>query len=145
MRFLLCCATVLLISCGKAADTPRSESPATTTASGFAGMWHVRGYNHAGDSIVGYDLTAGADTSGWTITFPNRPPIAVRVVAMTGDSVVTEAGPYESVLRPGVQVSTRAVFHLQGDTLVGQTLAHYATTGADSVLAIASKGTRMQH
>jgi hypothetical protein len=108
-------------------------------------MWHVLGYNHAGDSIVAYDLTASADTSGWTIIFPNRAPIAVRVVAMAGDSVVTEAGPYESVLRPGVQVSTHAVFRLQGDTLVGSTLARYATKGADSVLAIASKGTRMQH
>ena len=42
-----------------------------------------------------------------------------------GDSIITDAGPYESVLRKGVQVNTRVVSRLRGDKLVGTTTAHY--------------------
>lgn len=40
-------------------------------------------------------LTATANDSGWTMTLTGRDPVAVRVIAMGGDSVVTEAGPYQ--------------------------------------------------
>ena len=49
---------------------------------------------------------ATADTTGWTMAFVDRPPMPVRVLALAGDSVVTEFGPYESVVRPGVTVLT---------------------------------------
>jgi hypothetical protein len=108
----------------------------------MAGTWNVRGLNEAGDSIVGYRLVATSDTTGWTIAFPNRDPLPVRIVAVAGDSIVTDAGPYESVLRPGVQVTTHGVFRMRGDTLVGTTVARYTPAGADSVLVVRSVGTR---
>jgi hypothetical protein len=107
-----------------------------------AGKWNVRATTGAGDSLVGYQLTATTDTLGWTITFPNRKPIPMRIVAVDGDSVVTEAGPYESVLRKGVQVRTRNVNRLQDGKLVGTTEARYVTTGADSVLRLRTEGKR---
>jgi hypothetical protein len=70
-------------------------------------------------------MVATADESGWSFNFPKRDPIPVRVVAVEGDSIVTEAGPYESVLRKGVQVSTRTVTRLDGDRLTGTTVAKY--------------------
>jgi hypothetical protein len=64
------------------------------------------------------------------------------VVLVDGDSVVAEAGPFESVLRPGVMVTTRTVARLQGDMLTGTLVAHYVTEGADSVLVGRLHGTR---
>jgi hypothetical protein len=92
---------------------------------------------------VTYDLKATPDTTGWTITFPNRPPVPVRVVSVAGDSIVTDAGPYPSVLRKGVQVRTRGAFRLQDGKLVGTTVATYTgTKTADSMLTVRSEGTR---
>ena len=39
-------------------------------------------------------------------------------------------------------VSTHSVYRLEGDRLVGDVVAHYATTDADSVLQLTSEGTR---
>ena len=117
-------------------------APAPVSLSSFAGTWRVRGFNAKGDSIVGYQLVATADTAGWKIVFPNRAPVAAHVVAVAGDSVTMEAGPYASVLRKGLQVRTHAVIRLQGGKLVGTTVAHYVTSKDDSVLLIRNEGTR---
>jgi hypothetical protein len=93
--------------------------------------------------VVEAELVATADTSGWTLTGPNRKPIPVRVIAVAGDSIVTAAGPFESFIRKGVQVTTRAVYRLQGDKLVGTTEARYAIGGRDSVAHRPSEGTRL--
>ena len=69
----------------------------------------------------------------------NREPIPVRVVAVGGDSVVTEAGPYESVLRPGQKVTTRTVGHYKGDTMTGTIEARYAS---GDVIRLKTAGTR---
>ena len=87
-------------------------------------------------------LNAGADTTGWTTTLPNRPPVATRVVLVSGDSIVTENGPYESVIRKGVQVRTRSVMRLRDGKLIGNTVATYSAPGADSVLRLRTEATR---
>ena len=76
------------------------------------------------------------------MTLPNRPPVATRVVLVSGDSIVTENGPYESVLRKGVQVRTRSVMRLRDGKLIGNTVARYTTSGADSVLRLRTEATR---
>jgi hypothetical protein len=87
-------------------------------------------------------MVATADTSGWTMTGPKGKPVPVRVVAVAGDSIVTEAGPFESFIRKGVQVTTRTVSRLQDGKLVGTIEAHYATKSGDSVSTRRSEGTR---
>ena len=76
------------------------------------------------------------------MTFPNRKPVPVRVVAVAGDSTVTEAGPFESFIRKGVQVTTRTVNRLQDGKLVGTIEARYATKAGDSVAHRPTEGTR---
>ncbi|HSE26778.1 MAG TPA: hypothetical protein VLA95_01010 [Gemmatimonadales bacterium] len=127
-----------------AADTTAAAMPAapTVTLADFAGNWQVVARNEAGDSVT-YQLAAGADPATWSITFPGRDPIPARVVEVAGDSVVVEGGPFESAMRPGVQVETRTVLRLQDGALVGQTVARYATTGPDSVANITARGTRL--
>jgi hypothetical protein len=153
---LFCCAAVLA-GCAKsenraaenrtAMDTA-AAAPATPTTSAtisladVAGKWKVRSTDEAGGNVVETELVATADTSGWTLTGPNRKPIPVRVVAVGGDSLVTEAGPYESFIRKGVQVRTRTVNRLRDGKLVGTTEAHYALKGRDSVAQRLTEGTR---
>jgi len=145
---LLCCAAVL-VGCAKpeaepAADTTAAmPAPVMLTAADVAGKWHMVVMGETSDSVlVEYDLTATAADTGWTILLPNRPAMALRVM-FSGDSVVIDSGPYESVLRKGVQVTTHGVSRLQGGMLVGMTTAHYATKSGDSVVMLRNRGTRV--
>lgn len=154
-RFAICCCAVVLAACTKAkeepamdamADAPAADAaaaPATMSLADVAGKWNVRTMTESGDStLVTYEMVASADSSGWTLNFPKRKPIPVRVVAVDGDSIVTEAGPFESVLRKGVQVTTRTVNRLQDGKLVGATVARYVGGGPDSVRNLRFEGTR---
>jgi hypothetical protein len=112
------------------------------TAAQLAGKWNVRAVAFSGDTTPTVSvLTATSDDDGWTITFPNRPPLETRV-RFDGDSAMTDTGPYESVRRKGVQVTTNTVFRLEGDSLVGISLARYATKGVDSVMRFRVTGSR---
>jgi hypothetical protein len=94
-------------------------------------------------SATTYVLTATNNTSGWTITFPGRAPIPAKV-SVDGDSIMLSAGPFQSVRRKGVQVTTYSVSRLQNGSLVGSTTAHYKTKAADSVLMLNTQGTKAQ-
>jgi len=147
---LFACGSLLLVAVacsrpdtGTARDTTATATPPAASLADFAGTWQVRGNNEAGDSIISYRLVATGDTTGWTMTFPGREPVPVRVVSVAGDSVIAEAGPYASALRPGVQVRTHSIFRRSGDTIVGVTHARYDVRTADSLMTIRSTGTRV--
>jgi hypothetical protein len=86
-----------------------------------------------------YQSVVTAD--GWTMMLPDRDPIE-GVATTSGDSIIVDAGPYESVRRDGLMVTTHAVYRLEGDRLVGTVVAHYETSDADSVLTLTTEGTR---
>src|SRR5262245_4629060 len=80
---LLCCAAVL-VGCSKGEETPAADStaaaaaPPALTLADLAGKWHARVMGETSDSVlVEYDLTATADTTGWMMMLPNRPPMAL--------------------------------------------------------------------
>jgi hypothetical protein len=107
-----------------------------------AGTWTYVAKSPAGDTtLVTAELTITADPAGWTILLPGRPAMPVRVT-VSGDSVLTATGPYESVLRKGVQVTTDGVLRMSNGRLVGTTTAHYTTTGPDSVRQLVVEATR---
>jgi hypothetical protein len=156
-RLAFFCCTAVLAGCGRPADRTAGEQAAMDTAApatpatsatislaDVAGKWKLRSTDEAGGNPVEVEMIATADTSGWTLTGPNRKPIPIRVVAVAGDSIVTEAGPYESFIRKGVQVRTRSVSRLQGDKLVGTIEARYATKSGDSVSQRRTEGTRTE-
>jgi hypothetical protein len=120
-----------------------TATSATISLADVAGKWKIRATDEADGTVIESELTATADTSGWTVTFPNRKPIPVRIIAVAGDSIVTEVGPYESVRRKGVQVTTRTVRRLQDSKLVGTSVARFATRGPDSVARYRLEGTRI--
>ena len=147
------CIALALMSC-KPADKPAetttaeapaaaAEAPATISLADMAGTWKVESKLEGSDKVaVTYDMVTTADRNGWSIQFPKRDPIPVRVVAVEGDSVVTEAGPFESALRKGVQVSTRVVARMEDGKMVGKTVARYQVTGPDTVANLTFEGTR---
>jgi len=160
MRHLVscCCAAVVLVGCAKseqqqAKDTTAEAAPASTAAptppapppislADVAGKWSMTTMTEKGDStLVKYELVATGDTTGWTFNFPKRKPVPAHV-AVGGDSIIIDAGPFESVLRKGVQVTTHGVARLQDGKLVGTTVARYATHDADSVRNLRFEGTR---
>lgn len=158
-RIALCCCVVVLAGCNKpkeqppaaeapaaAAETPAAPpAPAPLALADLAGKWNLRTMPENSDStLISYEMVATGDTTGWVFHFPKRKPVPIRVVAVAGDSLVLEAGPYESVLRKGVQVTTRSVSRLQDGKLVGATTAHYKTSGPDSVRQLRVEGTRAQ-
>jgi hypothetical protein len=143
----------ILVACSKnetpAADTsaaaaaPAPAATAPAAAPNVAGTWNVKVMPQAKDTVLlTYTLVATNDKTGWKLTLPNRPTMDGRVMSMDNDSVVIENGPYSSVLRKNQQVWTHSAMHLEGDKLVGTTVAHYTTKGADSVVMLRTEGTR---
>ena len=126
---------------GTAAAMP--APPATVALSELAGRWNGRATPEAGSDTTPttYTIVATADTTGWMMEFPGRAPLPMRVRA-DADSIITEVGPYESVRRKGVQVTTRSTMRRQGEQLVGTSVATYKSSGADSVLRLRMDATR---
>jgi hypothetical protein len=135
----------VLAACSKP-DAPPPAVPAppaaTVNLADAAGTWTLSVMGESSDSVLLTNtIVASADPAAWTLTLPGRAPMALRV-SISGDSIITEAGPYESVLRPGVQVSTRSAMRLENGQMVGTTVARYSGGGADSVRVLRTRGTR---
>lgn len=126
-----------------AANAPAPAATTPISLNDVAGKWNMTSTPDTGanTSPTTYVLTATASNSGWTLNFPGRPPVAVKV-STDADSITMDAGPYLSVRRKGMQVTTHSVTRMQGTDLVGMTVAHYVTKGADSVLMLKTHGTR---
>lgn len=161
-RIAICCCAAVLAGCAKkesasadstsamASSTSSTTSTSTTAApapvnlADVAGKWNMRSVPMSGDtSATSYVLIATANTSGWSMTFPGRAPVPVKVT-VGGDSIMLAAGPYSSVRRKGVQVTTYGVARIQSGSMVGTTTAHYKVKSADSVLVLSTTGTRAQ-
>jgi hypothetical protein len=156
-RVVCCMCAVLLTACAKKDNAATDTTVATTTDSAaapappaptainladIAGKWNLSSVPTTGTATpVKSVLDAKSTTSGWTLTFPGRKPVAEHVT-VAGDSVMLESDPYESVLRKGVQVRTTGVFRLQNGNLIGQNTAHYSVKTADSVLVLNTTATR---
>ncbi len=78
------------------------------------------------DSVVTPWVLVSVDGKSWTLHFPNRDPVPVRVLASGGDSIVMEFGPYSSIMRPGQMVTVRSVGHVKGNEMTGTFESHFA-------------------
>ena len=150
MRRTLLLCTVLLFGCAKS-EPPVSDSTsiggatdgmATISLADVAGTWDGSVTAVGNDTVLtNLELIATQDPSGWTmkVTNANNPTMttlvpALRVVA-EGDSVIVEAGPFQSVLRAGQEVSTHTVYRLQDGKLVGMIQATYPASGETIMLS----------
>jgi hypothetical protein len=150
------CLSILVAACTTAGDhrtdssagaldTARSAAGADASSAvlrGVAGKWNMIARPTAGrDSTpTRLVLNAGGDTTGWTMVLGGQTvPLHVR---LSGDTIVATSDPYSSVRREGVTVRTTSSHHLEGDRLVGTTVAHYLVKGADSVRVFRTEATR---
>lgn len=124
-------------------EQPAAEMPAPAEAplTEWAGTWEAVAVMESGDTVP-YTFTASEDRTGWTATLPDRDPMPLRVLSVEGDSVVTELGPYESLLREGVQVTVRQVGRIQNGRMEATMEAHYSGGDEDTVVAGTVEGTR---
>ena len=125
------------------AAAPAAPAAAPISLKTIAGRYRVTSRGQSGDtSVVTYELNATGDTTGWTVTYPNRKAVPMRVVLVEGDSIVTETGPFTSVRRSGVPVTTRTTYRWENGQLVGTTVAHYAVKGPDTVRIFVVEGVK---
>ena len=155
-RVAIACSLGLLVAGCTKSDTPATDTAAAVAPAAMepapapalaladlAGKWNMRSVPESGTDTTAtvYVLNATADTSGWSLEFPNgtKTPLAVHP---GGDSLHLVSGTYASPRRKGVKVKTESTWRLQGDKLVGVVIARYQTTGPDSVLRLRSEGTK---
>ena len=137
MRRLMLLCFVALVAHAAVASAQKPAAPAAPAApapaaglkaSDVAGTWDGKTMMGPKDSVVAtWVMAVTADGKGWTLTLPNRAPIPARILASGGVSIVTEMGPYESVVRPGQMVTTRSTGHYKGDAATGTLEGHYAS------------------
>jgi hypothetical protein len=122
--FNIACASFTLA----AIQTPALAQGTGIRFSDVAGTWEGRSMVGQKDSVfVTWVLTATPDGKGWTLKRANRDPVPVRIIAIGGDSIVWESGPYPSMLRAGQMATTRTVGHFKGDNMTGTWAARYAS------------------
>ena len=136
------------VDTGTAAMAPEPAPAAAPAAApislpSVAGKYRVTSRGQGPDTtVVTSELNVTGDTTGWTITYPNRAPVPVRIVTVSGDSIVAETGPFTSVRRAGVPVTTRTTYRWQNGQLVGTTVAHYDVKGPDTVRVFVIEGAK---
>jgi len=157
-RFVLACTcsvAVVAAACGggsnskPAADTtataaapPAPPPPPALTYADVAGKWNLKVTNPGSDSTILTEvLNATASDTGWTAIRGKLKAVKVRP-SLSGDSLITEGGPYPSALHKGVMVTTHTVWHLQNGKLIGTTVGHYAMKKGDSVETHHIEGTK---
>ena len=155
-RLAVLCGATAVVACAKPADQAANDSSAAAAAAAMtpapaptlsladlAGKWTVNNVPESGADTTPTvtTMTVTADGTGSTYTFANGLVVPVTVT-VSGDSLMTSAGPYASVRRSGKQVTTQGVLRRDGDGLRGTTTARYAGGGADSVLVLRSTATR---
>jgi len=154
-----CCTAVAIVGCAKTDKPPATDSaagavapavapaapaaPAAIVLADIAGKYNVVAIPTTGDTTpTKFVLTVAATPDGWTQTYENGQVVKPKVV-VSGDSIISDAGPYPSVRRKGVKVVTHSVMRREGDKLVGTSTAHYqGVKGADSVLTLRTEGTK---
>lgn len=128
------------------APAPALDAAAQALLAEQAGTWDGQSMPMEGDSVVGtWRVVSTADTTGWTITLSDVPTMPVRVVAVGGDSIVTEFGPYDDPQPDGTTrrvQSVRTIGRMENGARVGTYEVRLATP-ADSVIRGRFRGTRV--
>jgi hypothetical protein len=135
MRYpLLAVCALALAACAK------SETPADTTAAApatppppapialadVAGTWDVTTMPMDRDTVLTRAVTTSTATNdGWKLTLDGK-TYPTKVLAVAGDSITTETGPFPSVLRKGQRVTIQSVMRLRDGKIVGTIHSKYA-------------------
>ncbi|HEY5061678.1 MAG TPA: hypothetical protein VII52_09095 [Gemmatimonadaceae bacterium] len=106
------------------------------------GTWHGKSMPEHKDTVLAtWTLDAPADSSKWTITMSNGQTIPLHIVAIAGDSVVSQLGPYKNAANNGQVETTRSVTRIQADKIVGIAETRLGSN-PDSVVRIRLQGAK---
>lgn len=146
-RLALILALPLAIACSKnetpAADTSAMSDASAPAPANFAGDWDMSVMRQGSDSIIVHGVMHTTnDMNGWTMTLDGQPTVDVRVMSMSGDAAVAQAGPYPSALRKNTMVTVDMNMQFAGNMMNGTSVAHYDTKAADSVVALTTTAIR---
>ena len=111
---------------GKAPAAPAAAPAAITIPAVAVGTWEGKTMIGPKDSVIATTITVISADGKTSLTLQNRPTMAGRVIAAGGDSVTVEVGPYESILKKGLQATTRTTNHYNGNTATGTFEAKYS-------------------
>lgn len=90
------------------------------------GEWTGRSMRGTSDTVITAITFAFADNRKVTVAYPNRAPLVGRVLAIGGDSVVVDYGPYPSLTRAGHGVANvHNVLHISNHRMTGTFLAKF--------------------
>ena len=149
MRYALLLGMAVLCTACSTREAPPADTAAVAltlppgrSLGGIAAIWDVNVKALEGDSILTTYILNTTDTTGWLFAFPGEGPIKMRVIDRAGDTLVAEAGPFESKLRPGLKTRTVSRAAFEGSTMSGTVVARYETTGPDSVRTYRIEGAR---
>jgi predicted SnoaL-like aldol condensation-catalyzing enzyme len=129
------------------AATPVGAAAAVTPApvidlAQMEGTWHGKSMPEGKDTVINtWTLVAPADTSKWVTTFRSGQKVPMHIIAVAGDSVVSQLAPYKSASVQGQMVNVRLVARLQNGKLVGVAEARLVSK-PDSVTRIRIEGTK---
>jgi hypothetical protein len=145
---LLGCA-MLVAACSTKETPPLADTtaiapapaPAMSLAS-VAGTWKVIMKPQGRDTVVSSYLLDTSDSTSWKMTFPNAQRVGVRVTGMSGDTVLAATDWNLSPIRKGLQARSDIKYWMQDGKLLGTHLAHYKTTGPDTVRVFVVEGTK---
>jgi hypothetical protein len=156
MRFtaLIGCA-VVLVACTKkdaapVADTMSADTtaaapappPAPMSLASMAGTWNVSVKPEGKDTVITTYVLNTNDSTHWTMTFPKGPKVDLKITGVSGDTVMTSTGWFESQTRKGLKVLTDSRTWMQDGKVMGKVVAHYKNAGADSVRMLTSEGVK---
>ena len=151
MRRTALLAVVVLAACSKP-DTAATndtgavaavEPAAASSLASVAGVWNVNVMPADRDTVLTSYVLNATDTANWTFTFTGRTDaIPMRVTGTNGDTLLTEAGPFDSGVRSGQKVSVKSKNWIQAGKLMSLVDANYAGTPPDSIVKLRSEGTR---
>lgn len=130
MKYLALMTICAVVACSSAEKAPEAEAAAPAmapmpTVADFAGTWNGEAMVEGTPDPVKSVMMLGADGVG-TMTLEGRSAIPLTV-SMSGDSLVAVSAEYESVLRPGVMVTTRVANVMVDGMMKGNMIATYKT------------------
>ncbi len=95
MRITALLGCAMLVACSTKKTPPVADTTAIASApapamslASIAGTWKVIMKPEGKDTVVSVYLLDTSDSTSWTITFPNGMRAAMRVIGMSGDTVL---------------------------------------------------------
>lgn len=110
----------------KAPQKAAAPAAAPTIPAAAVGTWDGKSMVGPKDSVITNSTTVITADGKVTVTLQGRPTMQAKVIAAGGDSVTWEIGPYESVLKKGLQATTRSTSHYKGNMSTGTFDAKYS-------------------